>query len=103
ADVVPARWLDAAARELAAHRGRGVVRVGATQPAAVQALGHLMNAAHGNVGRTVAFVPPPEARPEDRLASLRVLVDDMRAGHVELLFVLGGDPAFDAPADLGFG
>jgi len=99
---VPTPWLEAVVRDLAAHRGRSAVLVGATQPATVQALGHLLNAALGNAGRTVAYVLPPEARSEDRLASLRALVDDMQAGKVELLLVVGGDPAFTAPADVPF-
>jgi MoCo/4Fe-4S cofactor protein with predicted Tat translocation signal len=99
---VPSRWLDAVAADLRAHRGRSLVVAGETQPAEVQALAHLANAALGNVGQTVAYVPPVEARSEDQLASVRALVDDLRAGRVELLVVLGGDPAFNAPADLGF-
>ena len=34
--------------------------------------------------------------------SLRDLVADMRAGKVDLLVILGGNPVYDAPADLGF-
>jgi len=54
------------------------------------------------VGHTVTYVPAVEARSEDQLASLRALVDDMAAGRVGLLVVLGGDPAFNAPADVPF-
>ncbi len=102
AEGLPTRWITAAAGDLRAHRGRSVVIAGETQPPAVQALAHLTNVALGNVGRTVAYVPPPEARSEDQLASLRALVDDMAAGRVECLVVVGGDPAFTAPADVPF-
>jgi len=101
-DAVPARWVEAVARDLASHRGRSVVIAGETQPADVQALAHLTNVALGNVGHTVEYVAPPEAHSEDQLASLRTLVDDMAAGRVELLVVFGGDPAFNAPADVPF-
>ena len=90
------------AHDLGRHRGRSLVVAGETQPAEVQALAHLTNAALGNVGHTVAYVPAAEVRSEDQLASLHELVDDMAAGRVELLVVLGGDPAFNAPADLPF-
>jgi molybdopterin-containing oxidoreductase family iron-sulfur binding subunit len=99
---VPRAWLDAVAKDLRAHRGRSVVVAGEWQPAEVQALAHLANAALGNVGSTVAYVASPAARSEDQVASLRALVDDMSAGRVELLVVLGGDPAFTAPADVPF-
>jgi MoCo/4Fe-4S cofactor protein with predicted Tat translocation signal len=101
-DRLPRRWIAAAANDLRAHRGRSVVIAGETQSAEVQALAHLANAALGNVGATVRYVAPVAARSEDQLASLRTLVDDMRAGRVELLVVLDADPAFTAPADLGF-
>src|SRR5262249_43832912 len=34
--------------------------------------------------------------------SLRELVDDMNAGRVEMLVMLGGNPVYTAPADFGF-
>src|SRR5947199_13498 len=102
ADQIPARWVQAVAHDLGRHRGRSLVVAGETQPAEVQALAHLTNAALGNVGHTVAYVPAAEVRSEDQLASLHELVDDMAAGRVELLVLLGGDPAFNAPADLPF-
>src|SRR5262249_28132186 len=38
--------------------------------------------------------------PVDQLASLGALVEDMTAGRVELLLILGGNPAYTAPADV---
>ena len=34
--------------------------------------------------------------------SLKDLVADMRGGKVDMLIILGGNPAYDAPADFGF-
>src|SRR5436305_252332 len=102
ADQIPARWVQAVAHDLGRHRGRSLVVAGETQPAEVQALAHPTNAPPGHVGHTVAYVPAAEVRSEDQLASLHKLVDDMAAGRVELLVVLGGDSAFNAPADLPF-
>jgi molybdopterin-containing oxidoreductase family iron-sulfur binding subunit len=39
----------------------------------------------------------------NQLESLRELVDAMKAGKVEALFMLGGNPAYNAPADFEFG
>src|SRR5437899_2614635 len=89
-------------RDLARHRGRSAVIPGEHQAPAVHALAHAMNQALGNVGKTVVHTAPVEARPEDQLASLRALVQDMEAGRVELLLVLGGNPVFTAPADVPF-
>src|SRR5207248_9877378 len=77
---VPADWVVAVARDLRLRRGRSLVIAGETQPAEVQALAHLANVALGNVGRTVSYASPSEARSEDQLASLRHSVEDLTAG-----------------------
>ena len=68
----------------------------------VHALAHAMNDALGNVGHTVIYTDPVEAQPVDQMASLRELVEDMEAGLVELLVILGGNPVYTAPADFHF-
>ena len=62
-----------------------------------------MNAALGNAGKTVSYTEPIEANPVNQMNSLRELVNDINAGAVELLVMLGGNPAYDAPADFEFG
>jgi Fe-S-cluster-containing dehydrogenase component len=89
-------------RDLQQHRGSSVVIVGEGQPPVVHALAHVMNAALGNVGSTLVYTAPVEAQPVDHIASLRELVQDMEAGRVEILVILGGNPVFTAPADLRF-
>jgi Fe-S-cluster-containing dehydrogenase component/anaerobic selenocysteine-containing dehydrogenase len=101
-------WLAQAVADLEAHRGAGLVLAGPGQPAAVHALVAAMNDHLGNTGTTVAYVPPVEAGagdtedPPGRAASLDQLVTDIRAGLVEQLLVLGGNPAYTAPADVPF-
>ena len=97
-----ARWITALARDLAAHRGTSLVVAGETQPAEVHALAQLVNHALGNVGKTVEFIARVDAGPADQIGSLRELVRDMNAGAVETLVILGGNPVYDAPADLDF-
>src|ERR1700686_3752767 len=60
-------------------------------------------AALGNGGKTVVYSDPVDANPVNQTESLRDLVSDMRAGSVDLLVIMGGNPVYDAPADLGFG
>ncbi|HEY0703024.1 MAG TPA: TAT-variant-translocated molybdopterin oxidoreductase [Candidatus Acidoferrales bacterium] len=100
---IPAEWTAAVGKDLAQHRGASVVLAGEEQPPAVHALAHAMNAALGNVGKTVYYTEPIEANPVNGLESLRELVADMNAGKVKLLFILGGNPLYDAPVDLKFG
>lgn len=91
-------FLDVLADDLASARGASLVVVGERQPAAVHALAHLINAALGNVGKTVVYVK--HDRP--RAASLSDLTARMKRGEVTHLVVLGGNPVYDAPGDLGF-
>jgi molybdopterin-containing oxidoreductase family iron-sulfur binding subunit len=88
--------------DLQANRGASIVIAGPTQPPEVHALAHRINVALGNVGKTVTYVEPVAANPVENLASLRNLVDDMNAGRVSTLIVLGGNPVYTAPADLKF-
>ncbi|HEY1189239.1 MAG TPA: 4Fe-4S dicluster domain-containing protein [Gemmata sp.] len=94
-------WLAPLARDLLAHRGRGLVLVGAHLPPALHALGHALNHALGNVGSTVRLTAPP-AGATAGAGDLTDLVRDMNAGAVEVLLVLGSNPVYSAPADLAF-
>src|SRR5467141_1865539 len=98
-----AKFISALAGDLQKHKGASVIIAGDHQPPAVHALAHAMNAALGNVGRTVVYTDPVDANPVNQTESLRDLVSDMRAGNVDLLVIMGGNPVYDAPADFGFG
>ncbi len=95
-------WLRAVVNDLKQHRGTSLVVVGDQQPAEVHALAHAINHALGNVGQTLTYVDPVEANPADHTASLKELVEDMNAGKVQVLAIVGGNPVYNAPADLGF-
>jgi MoCo/4Fe-4S cofactor protein with predicted Tat translocation signal len=104
ADLAPKeqRWLAAVARDLEQHRGRCVIIVGDRQPAIVHLLAHQMNRRLGNVGPTVIYTVPIEAKPIDCAASLGALVEAMAQDRVEILLIIGGNPVFTAPVDLRF-
>ena len=95
------KWIGAIARDLQNHKGASVVIAGEYQPPMVHALAHVMNASLGNVGKTVFYTDPIEASPADQVASLQDLVKDLDAGAVDLLLVLGGNPVFNAPVEIG--
>jgi molybdopterin-containing oxidoreductase family iron-sulfur binding subunit len=95
-------WIKALARDLQAHQGNSIVLAGENQPPEVHALSQAMNAALGNVGKTVRFTDPVEANSVIQGESLSQLVTDMQDGTVEMLVVISGNPVFNAPADLNF-
>ncbi|MEM6454047.1 MAG: TAT-variant-translocated molybdopterin oxidoreductase, partial [Acidobacteriota bacterium] len=101
-DEKHAAWLDAAVGDLRAAGARALVVVGEEVSSEVHALAHAINQALGNVGTTVQYVEPLAIEPTNQLASLQALVDDMNAGIVDTLVILGGNPVYTAPVDLAF-
>ncbi|MCE9613493.1 MAG: TAT-variant-translocated molybdopterin oxidoreductase [Lentisphaerae bacterium] len=97
-----AAWASAVAADLQAHRGRSLVVAGDYQPPVVHALAQALNAALGNVGSTVFHTEPLDTAPQSSSESLRALVDDLRLGKVQSLFILGTNPVYDAPAETDF-
>jgi molybdopterin-containing oxidoreductase family iron-sulfur binding subunit len=96
------KWIEATAKDLRAHRGACVVMAGDAQPPAVHAFAHAINAALGNVGRTVVYTDCVESEPVDQVASLKDLIADMRGGKVDVLMIVSGNPVYSAPGDLAF-
>ena len=97
-----AKWIAALVKDLQQHRGASVVIPGEHQSPAVHVLAHAINAALGNVGKTVIYTDPLDANPADDLASLRELVQDIDAGKVDTLVIVGGNPVYNAPVDFNF-
>jgi len=95
-----AAFVKAVAEDLKGADGHCVVIPGVNQPAEVHAHAHALNAAMGAVGTTVTYTDDPAAGVTD--AGLASLVADMRSGAVKSLLIVGGNPAYDAPADLDF-
>ena len=59
------RWLKPLAKDLSEHAGKCIVLAGDGQPASVHALVHAINHTLKNVGQTVMYTAPIEARPVD--------------------------------------
>jgi molybdopterin-containing oxidoreductase family iron-sulfur binding subunit len=95
------RWVAAAAEDLLAHRSRGLLLAGRGQSASVHAVVAAINEALGNTGSTVRYAQLPHTMESDP-AALTAMVEAMKSGAVETLVVLGGNPVFNAPADLDF-
>ncbi len=102
ASMLHPQWLQTRVSDLQKQRGASLVIAGEQQPPLVHALAHAMNHALGSVGTTVFYTDPVESRSVDQMGSLRELVADMQAGFVDLLVILGGNPVYQAPAELHF-
>ncbi len=89
------------AADLVAAAGASVLLAGPGQPPEVHALVHALNLALGSVDRTIAYVDAADSGVSG-VDGLRALVRDMAAGRLDTLVMLGGNPVYDAPADLAF-
>jgi len=95
-EELPLDWIAACAKDLYEHRGESLVAVGEGAPESVQLLGFFVNDLLEAPGSTRRLL----ARPEPQAASITDLADELKAGRVDKLFILGGNPVYDAPADL---
>ena len=99
---VDSAFVTALVEDLKGAGSAGVVIAGETLPAELHALVHAINGALGNVGETVVYTEPVEANPVNQLESLTELSSAMIDGQVQALVILGGNPAYTAPAGLNF-
>ena len=90
------KWVDECAADLLAHRGESLIVAGAHLPAEVHAIAYGLNEILGGVGKTVDFVRVPASG----ASSISDLAAAIKAGSVKTLVILGGNPAYNAPADL---
>jgi molybdopterin-containing oxidoreductase family iron-sulfur binding subunit len=96
------KFVAVAAADLKKKQGRSIVVPGEYASPEIHALAHAINATLRNVGTTVAYSEPVEAKPTDQLASLAELTRDLREGKVDVLVILGANPVFTAPRDFDF-
>jgi MoCo/4Fe-4S cofactor protein with predicted Tat translocation signal len=96
------QFVSALVRDLLSHKGSGIVIAGDHQSPAVHSYAHGINQELGNVGKTVFYTEPVISNPVNQVDSIKELVADMRAGKVDLLVIMGGNPVYDAPSDLNF-
>ena len=97
-------FLDAVAEDLLAMKGKSAIIVGERQPASVHLLALVLNQVLGNVGTTVNFTEKAAKSvtfDNDNFAtqSISKLSAALDAKSIETLFILDGNPVFDAPAD----
>ena len=97
-----ARWVEVLSDDLKAAGSRGLVVVGATQPALLHGIAAAINQALGAVGTTVNYLPPVGQIEGVNPGTIYDLVQEIDAGKVDTLVLMGVNPVYDAPADLDF-
>jgi molybdopterin-containing oxidoreductase family iron-sulfur binding subunit len=89
-------------RDLMAAGREALVIPGSSMPAEVHAAAHALNHRFGGLGHTFEHTLPVAFEPVAHIESIRQLSAAMTEGRVKLLLIVGGNPVYDAPADLDF-
>jgi len=93
-----AKFLAAVVKDLKAAGAEALVVAGPRQPASVHAMAHAINQVLGS--SAVMYTKADAAN--SGVDALKTLATEMNSGQVSTLFILGGNPAYSAPADLQF-
>ncbi|MGN6543942.1 MAG: molybdopterin dinucleotide binding domain-containing protein, partial [Aureliella sp.] len=89
------QWIDRLVTDLKRAPARSLLVAGREQPPLVHWLVHAINAKLGSIGQCIHFIESPQVRPSGQTSNARMLAelaDECRAGKVQALFILGGDP-----------
>jgi MoCo/4Fe-4S cofactor protein with predicted Tat translocation signal len=95
-----AKYLKVLVEELKANRGRAVVLAGRRQAPEVHALVARINEAIGAPGKTLDYIEDPDGDRAAHVKSISDLAHAIAGGRVGTLLIVGGNPVYDAPADL---
>ncbi len=94
------KFIAALAKDLLGAKGKSIVIAGEDQSAEVHAIAHAINQSLDNIGKTVVLTASLEPKPVDQYADIKALVQDLNAGQVDLLLIIGGNPVYNAPNEL---
>lgn len=95
-----AKFVKAVAKDLLQNQGSSIVTVGCGQPPEVHALAHQLNALLHNVGTTVLYTAELDPARLAHRDAIKALSDELHKGEVGTLVMLGGNPVYNAPAEL---
>jgi Fe-S-cluster-containing hydrogenase components 1 len=91
------QWLSEAANDLVAKPGASLVLAGSSQPVVVQLIVYGINSALKNLGQTLVLRESPR---NPRRNSILTLARDINDGRIKQMFILGGDPVYNAQRGL---
>ncbi|MGD0390864.1 MAG: TAT-variant-translocated molybdopterin oxidoreductase [Tepidisphaeraceae bacterium] len=88
--------------DIADNPGKSLVLVGPQHAPELHALALAINDKIGAIGSTVTLVEEPDADRASHFESIADLTNKLKAKQIDTLVILGGNPAYDSPADLDF-
>ncbi len=95
---VSAAAIERMAREFA--RADGALAIAGTDDDAAHVAAWMLNAATGNLGKTVSFTQPPHVQPSG--VQRDAMLEAMRAGSIKVAVIAEANPQFSMPAQTRF-
>lgn len=92
------KFVAAIVDDLRKFPGQSVVSAGRSQPPEVHEAVHYLNQKLGNHGKTIEL----RKKHSDINTSLKELCNSLRSDHIETIFILGGNPCYQAPSSFEF-
>ncbi len=96
------RFVESAAADLKKAGANGVLAAGYSATPIVHALVHAINQQIGATGNTVTLLEDPAGDRPTHMQAIVDLCNEIKAGKVTTLLILGGNPGYDAPLDVEF-
>jgi molybdopterin-containing oxidoreductase family iron-sulfur binding subunit len=97
------KFIEAAAKDLKSAGKNAVVTAGLHLSPEIQALALSINQHLGSIGNTIDLLPVVDPDRPTHVEAISALAKELSGGKVTTLLILGGNPAYDAPADLELG
>lgn len=95
-------WVTALSEDLLSANGNSILTLGSEHAAEAHAAVAAINVALGNNGNTVTYHTVPHFDDQDNREAFADLAEAMNNGEVDTVVIIGTNPAFTAPNDLGF-
>ncbi|MDZ4743496.1 MAG: TAT-variant-translocated molybdopterin oxidoreductase [Verrucomicrobiota bacterium] len=92
------KWIQELAADLINHKGQSLVVAGPNQPVETHLMVAAINSALGALGKTL--VTRKNETPS--YSSIVDLANAIKSNSIQSLLILGGNPVYNAPADLGW-
>jgi molybdopterin-containing oxidoreductase family iron-sulfur binding subunit len=89
--------------DISANQGKSVVVVGREHEPPLHSLALAINQKIGAMGSTLTLHDEPDGDRSNHFDAIAELAKRLKNKQVNTLLILGGNPAYDAPADLDFG
>lgn len=97
------KWIATIAEDLQNNRGRSVLTLGNEHKPELHAMVSAINVSLGNTGTTVTYHQLPYIEDQNSREAFVDIVNGINNEEIDTVVIVGGNPVFNAPADLNVG